>query len=170
MIMSEVSKILAVLTAAYLNFGINEAKLQLWNELLMDVPYPLAQAAIKKYICESPNPPTIADIRGVVANIMYYKEDEVDARDAWGEVMRCVSAYGSYNPEEAIEGMSRKTAEAAKKIGWREICLSENTSAVKDKFIRIYEDLEERERRERMLPEGLRLEIEGFEWNALTKS
>ena len=41
-------------------------------------------------------------------------------------------------------------------VGWREICLSENVDAVRAHFLRVYEQLAQRARREVALPAMLR--------------
>jgi hypothetical protein len=164
-VISEVSKLFAVLAAAYPRFDVDDIKLKLWYEMLKDIPYMVAQTMVKKYICENPYPPTISDIREAVAEVARSKEGELDAGGSWGEVMRCIRNYGIYNPEEALSNMSRRTAEVVKRIGWREICQSESLSVIRGQFIKIYESLEKRERKSMILPESIRKEIEGFgEW------
>jgi hypothetical protein len=46
-----------------------------------------------------------------------------------------------------------------KYIGWREICLSEEPGVVRGQFLKMYEQLQERERKEALLPESLKNEI-----------
>ena len=99
MVISEVSKLFAVLAAAYSRFDADDIKLQLWYEMLKDIPYDVAQVLIKKHICESPYPPTISDIRESVVEITYSEDGRLDAGGAWGEVMRCIRNYGIYSPE-----------------------------------------------------------------------
>lgn len=85
MVKSEVAKLLAVLAAAYSKFEVNDIKLQLWYEMLSDISYEAAQCAVKKYICESSYPPSIADIRSAVADI-YDGDNAKDAGAAWGRL------------------------------------------------------------------------------------
>lgn len=63
MVKSEVSKILAVLAAAYPKFEVDEFRLQLWYEMIKDISYEDAQGGIKNIICNSRFAPTIAEVR-----------------------------------------------------------------------------------------------------------
>lgn len=159
MVISEVSKLFAVLSAAYPRFDVDEVKLQLWYEMLKDIPYQLATLLVKKHICESPYPPVISDIRGAAAEITCSEEYGLDAGGAWGEVMRGIRNHGIYDPEGALSSMSQRTGEVVRRIGWREICRSENLSVIRGQFIKIYETLESRERKGMLLTEGIRREI-----------
>lgn len=161
MVKAEVSKLLAIFAAAYPRFDVNDIKLQLWFEMLQDIPYELAQVAVKKLICERNFPPTISDIRAAVGDLLNPYCDEEDAGTAWGEVMQAVRNYGIYRPEEAISSMNRKTARIVKQLGWQEICLCENLGVIRGQFIRLYDALEEREKKNRMQPGELRKMISG---------
>lgn len=162
MVIGEISKLFAVLSAAYAKFEVDDIKLQLWYEMLADIPYSMAKLVVKKHICESPYPPTISDIRGTVVEITCREIYELDAGSAWGEVMKCIRNYGIYNPEEALASMSKRTAEVVRRISWREICQSENLSVVRGQFVKIFEILEKRERKNMLIPERMRREIEGI--------
>lgn len=74
--------------------------------------------------------------------------------------MRCIRSYGIYNPQEAMSSLNPRTAEVVRSISWREICLSENLSVIRGQFIKIFETLEKREKRNILIPERVRLEIE----------
>lgn len=160
MVISEVSKLLAVLSAAYSKFDVDEIKLKLWYEMLKDIPYQVAVVVVKKHICESPYPPAISDIREAAALAVSSEEFRIDAGGAWGEVMRAIRNYGVYSPEEALSSMSKRTAQVVKRIGWREICHCENLSVIRGQFIKIYEALDMRERKDMMLSKDLKKEIE----------
>ncbi len=161
MVKAEVSKLLAIFAVAYPRFDVNDVKLQLWFEMLQDIPYELAQVTVKKLICERNFPPTISDIRAAVGDLLNPYSNEEDAGAAWGEVMRSVRNYGIYRPEEAISSMSRKTARIVRQLGWQEICLCENLGVIRGQFIRLYEASEEKEKKNRLLPVELRKEISG---------
>jgi hypothetical protein len=156
---TEVVKLLVVINAAFPNMQVTEAMVDLWHELLGDIDFNLAKAAVKKILLESPYPPTIADIRKQAAEIIMPKENKIDAAEAWGEVERAIRLYGSYMEEEAISSMSPAVARVVKYIGWREICLSEEPGVVRGQFLKMYQQLQERERKEALLPEGLKRDI-----------
>lgn len=156
---TEVVQLLAVINAAFPNMQITETTVELWHELLGDLDFELAKAAVKKLILESPYPPTIADIRKHVMEITTPPEDRIDAAEAWGEVIRAIWHHGYYCEKEALESMSPRTAKVVRYMGWREICLSEDINVVRGQFIKMYNAVVERERQERLLPAALKEEI-----------
>jgi len=153
-------KLLAVISAAYPNMQITEATVALWHDLLGDLNFSLALTATKKLLLESPYPPTIADIRKQVADITTPQEDCIDAAKAWGEVERAIQYYGCYREVEALSSMSPQTAKVARYIGWREICLSEEPGVVRGQFLKMFSQIMERERKERLLPASLKETIQ----------
>lgn len=157
---TEIVKLLAVINAAFPNMQITEAMVDLWHELLSDIDFNLAKAAVKKILLESPYPPTIAEIRKQAAEIMMPEENKIDPAEAWGEVERAIRYYGSYMEEEALASMSPAVAKVVKYIGWREICLSEEPEVVRGQFLKMYQQVQERERKEALLPLDLKNEIQ----------
>lgn len=155
---TETVQLLAVVNAAFPNMQVTEATVKLWHELLGDLDFNLAIAATKKLILESSYPPTIADIRKRAAEIM--TPQEIDAAEAWGEVERAIRKYGYYCESEALESMSPQVARVVRYIGWREICLSEEPGVVRGQFLKMYQQVSEREQKMRLLPQSLRDEIQ----------
>ena len=69
--------------------------------------------------------------------------------------MDAVRHYGYYREAEALESMDEITREACKRIGFINICLSENITADRACFRQIYEQIAERKKTAAMLPAGL---------------
>lgn len=157
---TDVIKLFAILTAAYPSFDRFETVEQaepvvvLWAEMLKDIPYELAELAVKKFILESPYPPTIADIRQQVVEILC--GNEPDAATAWGEVVRALNYYGYYRPQEALASMSPLTAKIVKLIGWQNICMAEDPSVIRGQFIKMYEIYMQRMRKDALLSPDLK--------------
>ena len=156
---TETVQLLAVINAAFPNMQVTEAMVSLWHELLRDLEFNLAKAAVKKLLLESPYPPTIADIRKQVVEIATPPEDRIDAAQAWGEVMKAIRFYGYYRQEEALASMSPRTTKVVRYMGWQEICTSERPDVVRGQFMKMYETVANREKQERLLPASLRAEI-----------
>ena len=159
MMKTETVKLLAVISAAYPNMQVTEATVEIWHELLGDLKLNIALIAAKKLILESPYPPTIADIRKRAVEIMTPPEDRIDAAEAWGEVMRALRVFGYYREAEALKSMSPRTAKVVRFMGWSEICLSEELGVVRGQFIKMYQQVAEREYKEQLLPVTLRDDI-----------
>jgi hypothetical protein len=160
----EVGKILAIIAAAYDRFEINEFKQQLWLEMLQDVPYQVAQVALKKLILESPFPPSIADIRKQIVEVTTPQENKKDSGQAWGEVMKAISSHGIYQPEKALASMSETTRKVAERIGWREICMQEEDKmgVLRGQFMKIYDSLVLREKQDALLPANILEQIQSI--------
>lgn len=124
--------------------------LELWFRQLEDIPYKVAETVLHRWVATNRWSPTIADIREGAAELT--TEPIPDWGEAWGQVMRAVSLYGSYEPEKAYELMGEPTATCVKRIGWKEICFAESLDNVRANFRMMYENEAKRKTRERQIP------------------
>jgi len=155
---AEIAKILAVLAASYPKFEVDDLKVQVWYEMLGDLDYATANMAVKKLILENTFAPSIAEVRKAAMEIL--NPDVMTAAEAWGEVERAVRTYGYYQEIEALASLSPRTAKVVRQIGWREICLNEEPGVVRGQFLKMYQQVQERDRREMLLPADLRQGIQ----------
>lgn len=167
MTLEETKKIFLMLLVAYPKFDNFEGEKfdlaqVLWTKLLEDVPYKVVDLAVKKLILESPFPPTIADVRKKISEITAPQGSEMEAAEAWGEVVAAIRKYGSYDPEAALASMSPRTAKVVKMIGFRDICMSETIGVERGQFLKMYDQIASRERQDSLLPERLKLEIQAI--------
>lgn len=122
----------------------------IWYSLLQDIDYMVAQAAIQKYMLTNKFPPTIADIREYATTI---KTGEKPLwSDGWEEVLKAIRKYGSYRESEALESMTEITRKSVQRLGFRNICMSENIMADRANFRMIYEQIAEREHTSKQIP------------------
>ena len=128
----------------------NEQAMELWYAQLQDIPYQVAEAGLQKWVSLNKWSPSIADIREMSSGIV--TGGVPDWGEAWEEVCRAVSRFGSYNPQEALESLSPLARKATERIGFMNICMSENPSADRANFRMIYETLEKREKENAQLP------------------
>ena len=154
----ETAKLLAVLAAAFPRFEVDDLKVQVWHEMLGDLDYATANMAVKKLILENTFPPSIAEVRKAAMEIL--NPDVMTAAEAWGEVERAVRVYGCYQEIEALASLSPRTAKVVRQIGWREICLNEEPGVVRGQFLKMYQQVQERDHREMLLPADLRQGIQ----------
>ena len=159
MVKKELVMILAILKETFKDFQVTETKINIWYDLLKDLDFKITQIAIEKLISESTFPPTIADIRKQVIEIIH---PVIDAAEAYGEVRKAIKEYGYDNAYEALKSMSPLTRKVCEYIGWQNICLSEEPSVVRGQFLRMYEQLREKEQKEMLLPEGLKEQIKAL--------
>lgn len=154
MLPAEIAKLLTVIAANYPNFTVDEVKHALWSEMLADIDYPTANMAVKRHIATCRFAPTIAEIREqavIVAGC-----EEITAAEAWGELMQAVRRHGYYHESEGLASLSPETRRVAEMITWREINLNENLDVLRGQFLRMYQTVHERAKREAQLPEPWR--------------
>jgi len=154
----EVAKLLAVLAASYPKFEVDDLKVHVWHEMLSDIDYSIASTAIKKLIMQNTFPPSIAEVRKAVTELM--NPEQVTSSEAWGEVIRAMRNFGYYREEEALASMSPTTARVVRYMGWREICMSEEPAGVlRGQFLKMYEQVVAREQEKKLLPPAMQNEI-----------
>ena len=153
----ETAKLLAVLAAAFPRFEVDDLKVQVWHEMLGDLDYSLASLAIKKLILESTFPPSIAEVRKAAVEIQ--TPEQTTGAQSWGEVITAIRNFGHYREEEALASLSPVTAQVVRYMGWREICLNSEPGVARGQFLRMYDQIVTRKRKERLLPSGMRKQL-----------
>lgn len=128
--------------------------IELWYYQLKDLDYKVAEAAINKWAATNKWSPTIADIRETAASISQGELPEWG--EAWQEVTLAIKRFGSYRAGEALKSLSPLTKKAVERLGYMQLCASENIAADRANFRMIYESLAEREKKQAQLPEGLK--------------
>lgn len=131
----------------------NEQALELWFNMLQDIPYNVATAALNKWVATQKWSPTIAEIRSMSAEIIRGRQPSW--ADAWEQAMKAVTRYGWYAMDQAYESMDELTRETVRRIGYDQLCHTENIEADRANFRMIYEQLESRKRTDEMIPAAL---------------
>lgn len=131
----------------------NNQAVELWYQQLGDIPYKLAEMALNKWVATNKWSPSISEIRGMVAAI--HTGDIKDWGAAWEDVRMAVRLYGSYQPAEALESLDELTRDCVRRIGYNNICFSENLANERANFRMIYEQLAERKKTDRQIPAKL---------------
>lgn len=139
------------------NFLPDEESVSVWYRLLKDLDYKVAEAAVYKHICTNKFAPTIAELREQCSKVML--PEAKDWVECWREVQKTMGTYGYNRPIEAIEKLKEfdeKTATVACRLGWVNLCMSENTAVDRANFRQCYETMQTRERESSKLPEGVK--------------
>lgn len=121
----------------------NKETVALWFDMLGDLPYEIVEIAIKKWVATNKWSPSIAEIRKEAAEIIHGAPKSWE--QAWQEVIASIGAYGSRRTAEAMETFDEVTREAVKRMGYRNICMSENPVSERANFREIYKELSERD-------------------------
>jgi len=127
----------------------NREAMALWYEALGDLPYPVAKASLQKWAETNKWSPSIAEWREAAASVTH---GEIPGwGDGWEQVLRAIRMYGMYNPGAALASMDPLTRKAVERVGFREICMSENIATDRANFRMVYENLAEREKTQQQI-------------------
>jgi hypothetical protein len=132
----------------------NEQAMELWYNQLKDIPYKVAEATLNKWVATEKWSPSIADIRQTATEMV--STTSYDWGDGWEQVDKAIKKYGMYNEAKALESMDAITRQAVERLGFRNICTSDNYQADRANFRMIYEKLAEREKKENQVPASLK--------------
>lgn len=136
----------------------NQAAMELWYRELQDLPFDVAEAAIRKWANTNKWSPTIAELRETAATISY---GEIPGwGDGWEKVLKAIRTHGMYNISGALASLDPLTRQAVERVGFREICLSENIAVERANFRMVYESLAERKKTEQQVALPLQQVIE----------
>lgn len=136
--------------------------IELWFNQLQDIPYEIACLALNQWAATNKWSPSVAEIRESAAIIT--QGEAKDWGSGWEQVKKAISNFGMYRVDEAVESIEDEIAkETVKRIGFLNLCTSENPTAERANFRMIYEQLTERKRKEAQLPKALKELIQGVQ-------
>lgn len=159
-----------------------------WTEMLADIPFEHAKAAVKAAVATSPFPPSIAEIRDYATRLTAPKRMSAD--EAWGIASEVIRNYGLQTRRTAPEvvtvvrfgepvkrrpsGLEYEAKfhcppevwEMLKRMGYADIVRSENPDVVRGQFMKAWSSHDAEKKEERVLgvvPEILKA-ITGDTW------
>lgn len=138
---------------------------KIWFSLLGDLDYAVLSAAIQQYMLTNKFPPTIADLRDLATTIQIGTIP--DWGEGWEQVLMAIRKFGMYQETLALDSMDEITKTCVKRLGFRNICMSENINQDRANFRMIYEQLTERTRKESVLPISLNNTIKQLNMNTV---
>lgn len=121
----------------------NEQAMELWFRQLQDIPFPVAEAILSKWVATNKWSPSIADIRDGVAEIQN-GGPAPDWGEAWDQAMNAIRRFGSYDEDGALASLPPLTRETVRRLGYKSLCWSENQVADRANFRQVYEILSKR--------------------------
>lgn len=158
----EIGALIALTAANYPNMQERDLRptANLWKEMLSDIPFDVAKAAIIKVLSTAKFWPTVAEIREAASQLT--NPQILSSAEAWGLVVQANDKYGYYRSIEGMESLPPMVQMAVKAMGgFREICMSENPGVTRAQFMRMYEQYAAREKEMAVLPESVRELISG---------
>lgn len=138
----------------------NHQAMELWYRELADIPYNVAEAGLRKWVVNNKWSPSIADIREMNQEVT--QGELPDWGEAWDETCRAIRNYGSYGVQQAMESFRPLTYETVKRMGFKNLCMSENVAADRANFRMIYEQVAEQHKKRKNIPDQLSNVIKGI--------
>jgi hypothetical protein len=139
--------------------------MELWYQMLQDIPYDVAVAALKKWVSLNKWSPSVADIRELSVGVKGVTVNEWE--EEWDKVTDAIAKYGYYRTEEALETLPELTRTIVKRLGFRNLCMSENISIERANFRDIYNREAEKVKQQNVLSESLKSEILSISQNTV---
>jgi len=154
---SQITSLVALAAANYPHLQDKDMKptAALWKEILSDIPFDVAKAAIIKVLSTARFFPTVAEIREACATLT--NPQILTPAEAWGQVIKSLQNYGYYRPKEGMEALEPTVQKAVRAFGgFTELCLCENIDVARGQFLKMYDQLAKREKETSVLPESVR--------------
>lgn len=162
----ETIKILMVIQAAYPNYKPPDktVAVNVWAEMLSDIPYEKVSAAVKMYIQTDTSgfAPSVGDVRERVCDI-FAKEDDLNETAAWSLVLKAIRRSTYYSEEEFAKLPATVKRAVASPKQLREWATLEDVdgktlTVIQSNFQRTFRVEQQRERdRNKLSPDVLRL-------------
>lgn len=121
----------------------NEAAMELWFQELQDLPYKVAETALRTWVQTNKWSPSISEIRELAASCV--RPELPDWGEAWEQTLKAIRKFGSYRQKEALDSLDPLARKTVERLGFRDLCMSTNTMQDRANFRMIYENLSQRE-------------------------
>lgn len=121
----------------------NEQSMEIWFRKLNDIPVDVLAVVVDRWLETKNQPPTIADLR-TEASLVVNGAPPIWT-DGWEQVRKAIAAYGYMQKEKALSTMDNLTAATVQRLGWQQICESENPDAIRANFRMTFEALAKRQ-------------------------
>ena len=139
----EILRVLKILGDIYPSFQLNSSAIEVYVQLLADIPGPVLERAAMEHISQSTFFPSIAELRAAAFNILEAANPIPTDYEAWAEVQAEIRRVGHCGQPKFMNPLA---AQVVRQLGWRYLCLSENPVADRAHFVQAYQALVERQR------------------------
>lgn len=152
----EFATISMAIKAAYPNANLmpDKQSKEVWYTMLSDMDYTVCMAAIKEIISNNKFAPSIAEIRAKYTSLI--SKPILDYGEAWETVLMAIRRFGYMEEMSALDSLDDITRKCVKRLGFQNICASENIVADRANFRDIYNQEAQRVRENSQLPPMLR--------------
>lgn len=127
----------------------NNQAMELWFRELQDIPFQVAEAALRKWVQTNKWSPSIADIREMAASVSLPEIPDWGA--AWEQACKAIRRFGSYRQKDALDSLDPLCRKAVERLGYMQLCRSERPDMDRANFRMVYETLAKREQTEQQV-------------------
>ena len=132
----EFAKIMTYLGTIY-NKQFTSQELTVWYSFFYKVNSNTFKVAIKNIAEKNKFIPSIAEIRAEI-NKIQNPELKLNAEDEWTYVLNAIHKFGYYNTNGALESLKPITREIVERLGFQNLCMSENINWERKIFIETF--------------------------------
>lgn len=130
----------------------------IWYELLKDIDYTTMSMALNKWVATEKWSPSISELRKMCYEVSTPSVLPWD--EAWESVLQAVRNYGFNRRVEAMDTLDDLTRKAVAKVGWMQICHSEQIGIERASFREIYNAMANRQTKDGQTSPAVRKVIE----------
>lgn len=143
----EAAKLVGVLLAAFPSPQNTTKTSEIYERMLSDLDYAVANAAVERLLATRERMPSIAEIRKACLDLSIGETRA--GGEAWGDVVKAIGRYGVYRqPGKEFHFQDPVAARCVAALGWGNLCNSESQIADRARFIELYDKLAVTARRE----------------------
>lgn len=128
----------------------NEQAMELWYQALKDIPMQVAEAALRAWVSTNKWSPTIAEIREMAVDVR--RGDAPEWSEGWMQTQMAIRRFGRYRPGEAMASLDPITRETVKRLGFNNLCDTEDIGYYAKRFQQTFEIMAKREQMRFQLP------------------
>lgn len=163
---ADAARLVAIIVTAYPNSDKFKdadsvaATVNLWASMFADDPSGIVGLAVQKHIATSKWPPSIAEIREIIAQLT--TPDLIPPDQAWLAVSDLMGTIGRYNHGDLQRQLPPLVARAVEAIGWGNLCEMHSSYCSGGRpgmdrlaFMDQYKPMYEREKERAMLPKAI---------------
>lgn len=147
------------------NLMLDDKAKDVWYTMLADLDYNACLVAIKEHMSTCRFAPSIAELRERCSNVTSVPVQSWG--DAWEDVISAIRFCGMYREEEALQRMDAITRKCVKRLGFQNLCTSENITADRANFRMIYEQEQKAQKELRQLSPALQEQKKSFQQLAM---
>ena len=137
-----------------------DIKVNTYYDFLGEYSFETVMVATKKLISRKKWPPTPGEIMKQIEELKISDEDKLIAGEAWERVIEAIRRHGYlYNPQKVREALPNKALRAAEVVGLNLISHKGGDSYIMNTYLKVYNNLEDKNRKYEMLPKSMRKEV-----------